>query len=173
MHASISFRPLSRIDLPLLHRWLLMPHVVAWWHETLDLAGIHAKYGPRIDGIEPTHVFIIEFLKQPVGLIQWYCWSDYPEHALQLGAGKEAAGIDLALGEQEMVGQGLGPATIRKFINEVVFANPAIHAVIVDVEENNLRSLGAFKKVGFRVLKTTELRGENFRRSIVQLRRPN
>jgi aminoglycoside 6'-N-acetyltransferase len=116
---------------------------------------------------------MIEFLKQPVGLIQWYGWSDYPEHALQLGAGQESAGINLAIGEPEMMGRGLGPAAIRKFLNEVVFTNPAIHAVITDVEENNLRSLGAFKKVGFTVLKTTKLRGESFQRSVVQLRRPN
>jgi len=173
MHDSISFLPLSRTDLPLLHRWLLMPHVVAWWHETLDLAGVEAKYGPRIDGIEPTHVFMIEFLKRPVGLIQWYCWSDYAEHAQQLGAGQEAAGIDLAIGEPEMTGRGLGPAAIRKFLGEVVFTNPAIQAVITDVDENNLRSLGAFRKVGFTVLKTTKLRGESFYRSVVQLRRPN
>jgi hypothetical protein len=34
----------------------LKPHVDAWWHEPLDLAGLEQKCGPRIDGIVPTHL---------------------------------------------------------------------------------------------------------------------
>jgi aminoglycoside 6'-N-acetyltransferase len=172
MLESISFRPLSRSDFPLFQRWLLEPHVVAWWHESLDLAGIEAKYGPRIDGTERTHVCVIEYRKRPVGWIQWYRWSDYPEHALQLGAGPESAGIDLAIGEQEMMGMGLGPAAIRKFINQTIFVDPTIRAVIADPAESNLRSLRAFKKAGFSVTKTVELLGESFQRSVVRLSRP-
>jgi hypothetical protein len=87
----------------LLHRWLAEPHVLAWWHEPIDLHGIEAKYGPRIDGIEPTHVFAIEYHHRPVGWIQWYRWSDYQEHAQQLRAELESAGIDLAIGERELL----------------------------------------------------------------------
>jgi hypothetical protein len=53
IQVSISFRPLSRSDFPLLQEWLSAPHVAAWWHETLDLASVYAKYGPRVDGAEP------------------------------------------------------------------------------------------------------------------------
>jgi aminoglycoside 6'-N-acetyltransferase len=172
MLESISFRPLSRSDFPLFQRWLLEPHVATWWHESLDLAGIEAKYGPRIDGTEPTYVFVIEYRKRLVGWIQWYRWSDYPEHALQLGAGPESAGIDLAIGEREMMGMGLGPAAIRKFINQTIFVDPTIRAVIADPAESNLRSLRAFKKAGFSVTKTVELLGESFQRSVVHLGRP-
>src|SRR5579872_576288 len=99
-----SFRPLERADLHLLAIWLLKPHVIAGWRESLDLPGIHAKYGPRIEGTDPTHVFMIEYLNRAVGWIQWYRWSDYPEHALQLEAGSNSAGIDLAIGELDCVG---------------------------------------------------------------------
>jgi aminoglycoside 6'-N-acetyltransferase len=172
MHNSISFRPLSRSDFPLLQRWLLEPHVVAWWRQPLDLAGVHAKYGPRVDGIEPTHVFVIEYCGRPAGWIQWYRWSDYPEHALQLGADLESVGIDLAIGEQEMTGMGLGARAIRQFLNQIVFVDPAINTVIADPEENNLRSLRTFKKVGFTVTKNVKLQGESFQRCVVHLNRP-
>jgi hypothetical protein len=46
VQASISFRPLSRSDFPLLQEWLSAPHVDAWWRERLDLASVEAKYGP-------------------------------------------------------------------------------------------------------------------------------
>jgi RimJ/RimL family protein N-acetyltransferase len=171
MQASISFRPLSRSDFPLLQEWLSAPHVAAWWHELLDLASVNAKYGPRVDGTEPTHVFIIELGGRPVGWIQWYLWSDYPDHAIQLGAELSSAGIDLAIGELAMTGLGLGPVAIREFLRQIVFADPSVSAVVTDPEEGNLGSLRAFQKAGFTVTGTVQLAGEKFNRRVVRLDR--
>jgi aminoglycoside 6'-N-acetyltransferase len=162
------FRPLRRSDFPLLERWLREPQVQAWWHEPLDLTGIEIKYGPRVDGIEPTHVFIIESKEEPLGLIQWYRWADYPEHARQLGAEPNSAGLDLALGEKGVLGLGLGPAAIRQFLREIVFADPTVLSVIADPQEDNRRSLRAFEKAGFTVTKTITLEQESFRRCVVR-----
>src|SRR5206468_1206980 len=63
----VIFRPLGRTDFVLLERWLREPHVLAWWREALDLTGLETKYGPRIDGDEPTHVFVIEYQGPSVG----------------------------------------------------------------------------------------------------------
>ncbi len=172
MQASISFRPLDRSDFPLLQEWLCAPHVDAWWHARLDLAGVHAIYGPRVDAAEPTHVFIIEHGGRPVGWIQWYLWSDYPKQARQLMAEPTSAGIDLAIGELAMTGLGLGPVAIRKFLRQIVFADLRVSAVITDPEEANLRSLRAFRKAGFTVTNTVQLVGENFKRRVVRLDRP-
>jgi len=172
MQASISFRPLSRSDFPLLQEWLSAPHLAAWWHERLDLASVEAKYGPRVDGAEPTHVFVIELAGRPVGWIQWYLWSDYPEHAVQLGVEPASAGIDLAIGEVAMMGLGWGPIAICEFLRQIVFADPNVSAVITDPEENNLRSLRAFKKAGFTVTSTVQLAGEDFKRRVVRRDHP-
>jgi aminoglycoside 6'-N-acetyltransferase len=171
IQASISFRPLGRSDFPLLQEWLSAPHVAAWWHECLDLAAVDAKYGPRVDGAEPTHVFVIEDGGRPVGWIQWYLWSDYPEHALQLRAEPASAGIDLAIGELAMTGLGLGPVAICEFLRQIVFLDPSVGAVITDPEEGNLRSLRAFQKAGFTVTNTVQLAGENFKRRVVRMDR--
>ena len=48
MQASLSFRPLERFDFPLLQEWLAAPQVAAWWNERNDMAGVEAKYGPRV-----------------------------------------------------------------------------------------------------------------------------
>jgi aminoglycoside 6'-N-acetyltransferase len=172
MTSRISFRPLCRSDFPLLQRWLAEPHVKAWWGAPLDLAGVHAHYGPRVDRIEPTHVFVIEHDGRPAGWIQWYRWSNYQEHALQLEAEPDSAGIDLAIGEQEMMGLGLGPLAISEFLKEIVFVDPGIIAVITDPHEDNLRSVLAFEKAGFSVTKTVQIRGESFRRRVVRLDHP-
>jgi aminoglycoside 6'-N-acetyltransferase len=172
MQVSLSFRPLSRFDFPLLQEWLSAPHVAAWWHEPLDLASVYAKYGPRVDGVEPTHVFVIEQDGRPVGWIQWYLWSDYPEHASQLRAELGSAGIDLAIGERAMTGLGWGPTAICEFLRQIVFADLRVSAVIADPEEDNLRSLRAFKKAGFTETNTVQLAGENFKRRVVRINRP-
>lgn len=171
MSSSLSFRRLERSDFPVLQRWLASPHVAAWWKESLDLAGMEAKYGPRVDGTEPTHVFIVEQDGERIGWIQWYLWADYPEHARQLGAAPSSAGIDFAIGELRLTGLGLGPAIIREFLEQFVFSNPTVSAVIADPEESNLRSLRAFEKAGFRVERAVRLAGESVRRKLVQLDR--
>jgi RimJ/RimL family protein N-acetyltransferase len=172
MRGSISFRSLERSDFPLLQEWLAAPHVANWWRERPDLASVEAKYGPRVDGTEPTHVFVVEHEGRPIGWIQWHLWADYPEHARQLGAAPSSAGIDLAIGEVGMTGLGLGPFAIREFTNQFVFVNPAVCAVVTDPEESNLRSLRAFKRAGFRVVKVVQLAGEDTKRQVVQLDRP-
>ncbi len=144
----------------------------AWWREPLDLVGVHSKYGPRVDGTERTHVFVIKHNGRPVGWIQWYRWSVYPEHAQQLGAEAGSAGIDLAIGEPAMTGLGLGPAALCEFIKQMVFAEPGIEAIVTDPEEDNLRSLRAFEKAGFSVAKTVQLRGESYLRRVLRLERP-
>jgi aminoglycoside 6'-N-acetyltransferase len=147
------------------------PHVAAWWYESLDLASVNLKYGPRVDGIEPTHVFVIEYTVRPIGWIQWYLWSDYPEHARQLRAELASAGIDLAIGERAMTGLGLGPVIILEFLRQIVFADSRVSAVITDPEESNFRLLRAFSKAGFTLAHTVQLAGEHFKRQVVRMDR--
>jgi hypothetical protein len=141
-------------------------------HEALDLAGLEQKYGSRIDEMEPTHVFIIEYQDQPIGWIQWYRWSDYPEHAAQLNAEPEAAGIDLSIGEVSSIWKGLGSKAIREFVLSVVSTEPGITAIVTDPEEQNGRSCRAFEKAGFIPIRTVQLSGENVRRRIMHLSLP-
>jgi aminoglycoside 6'-N-acetyltransferase len=169
MFKELTFRPLTKSEFPLLQRWLSEEHVDQWWHQSLDVAGVKNKYGPMVERIEPTYVFIIEYDNQPIGFVQWYRWSDYPEHAAQLRAKPGAAGIDLAIGEPGMIGLGLGPLTIREFIKQVVFADDRILTVIVDIDLRNLRSLRAFEKAGFVQTDAVQLRGEDFQRRLMQL----
>jgi len=154
----------------MLQRWLAAPHVATWWNEHFDLASIEAKYGPSIDRGE-LHLYLIQFEGLPIGWIQWYRWRDFPKHAIQLGADNRSAGIDLAIGEIEMTGHGLGPAAIREFGTRFIFANSDIAAIIADPSVKNLHSVSAFKKAGFNIVSTVQLVDEAFERPIVRLDR--
>jgi aminoglycoside 6'-N-acetyltransferase len=77
----IAFRPLARPDFDLLSEWLSAPHVKIWWHDEADAESIEESYGPVVDGVDPTEVFVIERDEQPIGLIQRYRFDDNPAWA--------------------------------------------------------------------------------------------
>lgn len=166
-----SFRALGRSDFPLLQKWLAAPHVSAWWNDRFDLAGLEAQYGPAIDGREPVYVYVILRDGAPIGWIQWYRWRDFPEHASQLGADRSSAGLDLAIGEVEMTGCGLGPAVIREFSTRYIFVEGDVGAIIADPAASNTRSVTAFKKAGFSIVDTVRLVDEACERDVVRVDR--
>jgi aminoglycoside 6'-N-acetyltransferase len=92
-------------------------------------------------------------------MIQTYLVSDYPEWEAVVGPGAGLAGVDLFVGEDEMVGRGLGPQVLSQFAREVVFARPETRACIATVEEANRRSWRAFEKAGFRHVRDVEEEG--------------
>jgi microsomal dipeptidase-like Zn-dependent dipeptidase len=55
---AITFRPMTREDLPLVHEWHQRPHVIRWWTVRRTLEETEAHYLPTIEGTEPTeHYF--------------------------------------------------------------------------------------------------------------------
>jgi hypothetical protein len=93
---------------------------------------------------------------------------DFPEHAVQLGADPTCAGIDLAIGEIEQTGRGLGPAVTRQFGTNYIFINDDIGAIVADPSASKRRSVSAFRKAGFDIVDTVRLVDEAFERHVVR-----
>jgi aminoglycoside 6'-N-acetyltransferase len=130
----IGFRPLEPGDLPLLESWLLQEHVNRWWREPVErelAEGVDGRYAILVDGAA-------------VGMVQTYAWAP------------GIAGVDLLIGEEELVGLGLGPQVLEAFAEEVVFSRPETEAIEARVEEGNRRSWRAFEKAGFRHVRDVE-----------------
>jgi RimJ/RimL family protein N-acetyltransferase len=62
------------------------------------------------------------------------------------------AGVDLFVAEPELTGRGFGSEALRRFMADIVFSDPGIHACIGDPDAENVASLRAFGKAGFRVV---------------------
>ena len=150
----IRFRKLDRGDLPLVHRWLNTPHVAEWWtDEGRQLDETIAKYSPRIDGKEDVRCFVIVLDDAPIGYIQ-----EYP-------ASENSVGIDLFIGEFEFLHRGLGASIIRQFLNDVVFADPAVESVASSIRRSRIvGQLEQTKKPGFSFLR---LRRTRARRKLI------
>jgi len=136
------FRPMSAGDLPLVRRWLAMPHVAEWWgdaDEQFDLVSGDLDE-PAMDQ------FIVVAQDRPFGYLQCYDPAAWPEGGL--GAHPNGTrGIDQFIGEAGMVDRGHGSAFIRAFTDDLFGAGTP--RVVTDPDPRNTRAIRAYEKAGF------------------------
>jgi aminoglycoside 6'-N-acetyltransferase len=146
----IEFAPLTEDDLPQIEEWLRREHVAHWWRD--DISESLVEYRAALEGREPTDHYLIVVDGRPIGMIQTYLVSDYPEWEAVVEVGPDVAGVDIMIGEEELIGRGLGPQILAAFVRDHVKAS----AVVATVEEPNRRSWRAFEKAGFRHVRDVE-----------------
>lgn len=151
----ISFRPLALADMPLLHRWLNAPHMRAHYQRLpMTLEDVIAKYTPRIEGRVNTHCHIALLGDMPFGKIQCYRNADFPDYSAEILL-DDGISLDIFIGAGELLGQGLGPAMLRAYINDVAFRifEGERRCYICHAADNPAAIRGS-EKAGFRLLRT-------------------
>lgn len=144
MSASVSLRPATIADLPLLRHWDEQPHVIAsgidgdeWaWDEEL-------RHDP-----DWREQLVAESEGRPIGFLQIidpaleesHYWGD-------VEAGLRA--LDIWIGEADDLGRGYGTRMMRLAL-ERCFADPAVSAVLVDPLASNTRAHRFYERSGFR-----------------------
>ncbi len=154
---TITFRRLAPDDLPLFREWLLDPDIQEWFRtEDLSMAGIEAKYGPRVTGEVPAEQWFALVDGVEVAWFQAYALADFPDYrdaCAAVGFDPGGGAIDYAVGRAGDRGRGLGPTLIRAFTDDVAFGrHPAWPAVCASPVPDNVRSWRALEKAGFRLL---------------------
>ncbi len=150
---NIGFRPLAHGDLPLFHEWLTRPHVSEWWGQLQTLEQLTAEYGPLIGGSAAFQGFVEVCAGEPIGFIQSYTPAAWHHEGWWLDEhDPNVRGIDQFLADSERLGQGLGTAMIRAFV-ETLFADPAVTRVQTDPAPGNARAIRCYEKCGFRAVR--------------------
>ncbi len=162
----ISVQPLQRADLGLLAAWLADPVVARWWAEDPAADAVQARYGPSIDGDDPTALYLGLDDGAPFGFIQVYRFADEPAaHVAELAqvypvpAG--ALGVDYLVGTPAHRGRGLGPGLVRAAVAQGFADHPSARDVLVAVHAENRASWRALEKAGFTRVAEGELVPDN------------
>jgi aminoglycoside 6'-N-acetyltransferase len=157
------FAPLREDDLNLVRRWLLEPHVKRWWDDGVKLPYPDAEiedYREAIRGKDPTYHYLAHIDGRAAGMFQHYRIGDSPEYAEALALGEDAIGVDLFIGEADLVGRGHGPAMLRQFLREVAFPFHGMDVCVIGPSVPNAAAIRAYEKAGFRALKEVRVPGE-------------
>jgi aminoglycoside 6'-N-acetyltransferase len=145
------FRPMTTADLPLIERWLAEPHVRQWWG---DPAEQYALVSGDLD--EPAmDQYIVTAGGTPFGYLQCYDLT-----AWNSGFGAQPAGtrgIDLFIGDVDMIARGHGSALLRSFVEDRL--RRGAPRMVTDPDPANVRAIRAYEKAGFvrdRLVKTPD-----------------
>ncbi|MEJ1172378.1 GNAT family N-acetyltransferase [Variovorax sp. CCNWLW235] len=149
MFTTLSFRPLKERDFPMLHEWVLRPHVAQWWSEPSTLEDIKDEYLPTLDGRSSTKAFIASLDDEPIGFIQVYVVQGSGDGWWEDETDAGARGIDQFLADAARLNQGLGTAMIKAFVDRL-FQDTAVSKVQTDPSPENARAIRCYRKVGFK-----------------------
>ncbi|MGY3610071.1 MULTISPECIES: GNAT family N-acetyltransferase [unclassified Bradyrhizobium] len=136
-----TFREMTTAHLALIERWLALPHVREWWGDPSEQ---YALVSGDLD--EPAmDQFIISAEGNDFAYLQCYALTAWNEG---FGAHPEGTrGIDLFIGEPDMIGRGHGSALIRRFVIERL--GQGAPRIVTDPDPNNARAVRAYEKAGF------------------------
>ncbi len=151
LKSRIGFEPVQPEHYPLLRGWLAKPHMRQWWGDPeQELSYIR----DMVEGRDTTRPFLIALDGVPVGYIQyWFIghhqnaqWiADHPWLA-QMPA--EAIGVDLSLGDPDLLSKGVGSAALATFVRGL--RDQGYDTIIIDPDPENARAVRAYSKAGFR-----------------------
>lgn len=147
---NIAFVPVTAAHYALLRAWLERPHVREWWGEPdTEIGHIRAM----VEGRDSTRPFLITLEGTPVGYIQyWFVADNRDAAALKEGPWlaelpDDAVGIDLTVGEEKLLSQGIGSAAAALMVERLRAAGHA--TIVIDPDAANRRAIRAYEKAGF------------------------
>ena len=146
----VVLRAMSRADLVDVARWRSADHVRRWWPGSAEptLEHVTEHYGPRIDGVVPTRMWVVEVNGRSVGFCQDYRIRDHPDTAV-LVPDPDAVGVDYVIGEPHLVGAGIGTTMLWVWMQGARRRYRDVATYFAAPDHRNAASLRVLAKVGF------------------------
>ena len=115
----------------------------------LSLEDAYARLLPRIRGEDDCLAHLACLDGRPFGYAQCYRIADSPSYAEEIGV-SDGVGMDYFIGDETLIGRGLGRAMLGVYLREVLFpCFPDEHRCIVCYETANAASGGVLRSLGF------------------------
>ena len=160
-----TFGPIVRADYPQVSAWLRQPHVERWWCDDPADAALEAEYGGVIGGREAAEVFIAHRQGRPLGLVQRFALSAYPEYRDEIAAWTpvppQAWSLDYFLGEPDALLRGWGTELVGQLTAGIWSRAPEADAVLVPVHADNRASWRVLERNGYRKVAHAEMAPDN------------
>ena len=160
----ISFRLMTKGDLPLVSNWQMSPEVHQWYgKDNVDTAQIENRYREKMEQIPRlTRHFIIRLDGTDAGMIQAYMLNSYPDFNCFVQMDENTAMVDVFLAPKFMH-KGYGSDVMRAFLKNYVFSGRLFVAdkCAIGPEPKNLSAIRMYEKAGFHWLKTIQIPDED------------
>lgn len=146
----VTLRAMGRGDLPAVLRWRSAPHVAAWFDagERPTLESVIERYGPQVDGVASTRLWVVEVNGRSGGYCQDYRIRDHPDFSV-LTPDPDAVGVDYLIGEPHLLGQGVGTVMLWCWLHRARKRYPDVRTYVAAPDHRNEASIRVLEKVGF------------------------
>lgn len=140
---TLTLRPATLEDVPLLIRWDEQPHVIACTGSDDAVDWVEELAEPA----DWQQTWIAEVAGRPVGVVQVIDPArESSQYWGEIDDGLRA--IDIWLGEERDLGRGYGSLIMRDIIDRC-FADPGVEALLVDPLASNTRAHRFYERLGF------------------------
>ena len=153
MNKLLTFTPLLPMQESLIVDWLKKPHVNEWYHgeglqNTIKGIKVFLSTEPNrfdawvgyCDGVPIS--FLMTFTLTEEDMKDPEC-----HQAKWMEVGKKMIGLDLLIGEEKYLGQGLATPLITEFISQI---HPDKDIIFIDPETSNSKAIHVYEKAGFK-----------------------
>ncbi len=151
----ITFIPFNEEHIRLMQRWLSSGEAKRWYggNTPKTEAALRQKY--LVDKPQGgTQCFIIQYEGKPIGYIQYYRVMDYPVWCGLVSGQSHDYGLDLFIGEDALIGRGIGTRIVKAALKDLIFANGEACRCILGPSPENLRAIRCYEKCGFQHIRT-------------------
>lgn len=142
-----TFRPMRDEDLPALRRWQQSPAARRWFPQ-LTLAETRQRFGDRLVGHSPVRMVIVHHDGRDIGYAQLYRVRDLPPGDA-IPADIDDVGLDFCIGEDELIGKGLGTRLIDELCALARWTFPDARGIVACPSHRNHASIRVLERNGF------------------------
>lgn len=137
-------------DYKLLEKWYQQEEIYSSFEQRkLNFNEIKTKYYPRTLKDAKVPVYMIEYNKKPVGIIQ-YKLVDAEDKNLYKIIGNNIYEMDIFIGELKEHNKGIGSKAIN-ILSEFLYTKKSAELLIMCPLKNNIKAINCYKKSGFHI----------------------